>query len=1045
MADHQDESLSGDETERETASSRRQQSEYDASTVVILDLTESRHQAGGIYTDPFMVGDHKWRLYYFPIGNKSHSFSVYIEALEEATDYKRDAKFRMTPKNHLGKECQQHVANHNFTRHNKDWGFTDFVRLEDLYDPQSGYLEDGRFHILVETKVHRTHEWSTRDETGYIGLFNQGATCYMNSLLQALFHLPYFRRVVYKMPAEEGKGVTIPYALQALFYRLQTSSNPVSTKQLTKSFGWEDDDSFSQHDVTEFNRVLIDTLEMKMKGTSVEGTMEKLFRGEFINYIQCINVAYKSERPEYFYDLQMPIEGCKDIYESFRKYVLPETLSGDNKYQAEGHGLQDANRGIRFKTFPDVLELNLNRFKQDFFMDRITKINDRFEFYTVIDLKEFFSENDTESSVYHLHGVLVHSGTMQGGHYNAYLRPTEGPEWYRFDDSSVRKTKEGVAVDDNFGESADLMRTQTVFRKFSSAYMLIYVRDSRVKEIFNPVLDSDIPPFLIERLQKEQAEMKRLEEEKEEAERCVDVGVVTQEMLIQDKQEKFDMLWLGDVPKIRVRKEMTLGEFRAKYAEDNGIDNPEKIRLWDWISRKNKTERVEYPLTRLERPMRTLDLFHKQGPPFIRFFVEISDKEEAPFFKPVVHGTDVITFFKYFDLENQKLRHIGHALFERSDPVESFLPIARKLAGLPETLKVRLHEEVKPLRIDQLEMGTTLKQSELVTGDIIIVENDFPEEERSRFDNPHVGQFFRNILDRVVVQFRPMDEPDDEANYFTLVLNKTMPYEEVAKRVADKVGWPQNKIRLGDSSKVSRSAPIPVEYSLQKILARASPAETLYFRKMEMTIEEFLQLRRVNVQFWEGARRYSNVELLVKKEATCADVVALLGKEVTLKGTKKIRLMISHDGFLEDIPPPDYKVDKVYLSSLVAEEVAEEELELAKGDLLMKVMHYDSYCHRFRDSFHGVPFFILIKKNDTFGDVKDRIRKRLKVKKEEFGVWKFALIEDKSPSVIPHSTPEDTPFSKFLGGNIMGIALEHRRREKSYGGGWKEKGISFKS
>ena len=40
----------------------------------------------------------------------------------------------------------------------------------------------------------------------------------------------------------------------------------------------------------ELNRVLVDKLEEKMKGTSVEGTMAHLFRGKFSNYVRCIAV-----------------------------------------------------------------------------------------------------------------------------------------------------------------------------------------------------------------------------------------------------------------------------------------------------------------------------------------------------------------------------------------------------------------------------------------------------------------------------------------------------------------------------------------------------------------------------------------------------------------------------------------------------------------------------------------------------------------------------------------------------------------------------------
>ena len=70
---------------------------------------------------------------------------------------------------------------------------------------------------------------------------------------------------------------------------------------MTRSFGWKSLDSFMQHDVQEFNRVLQDKLEVKMKATVSEGAITKLFVGKMKSYIKCINVDYESARAEDFY------------------------------------------------------------------------------------------------------------------------------------------------------------------------------------------------------------------------------------------------------------------------------------------------------------------------------------------------------------------------------------------------------------------------------------------------------------------------------------------------------------------------------------------------------------------------------------------------------------------------------------------------------------------------------------------------------------------------------------------------------------------------
>ncbi|CAK1547100.1 unnamed protein product [Leptosia nina] len=384
-----------------------------------------------------------------------------------------------------------------------DWGFAHFLSWKDLMDEENGFVKDDTITIEAHVIAEAPHgvSWDSKKHTGYVGLKNQGATCYMNSLLQTLFFTNVLRKAVYKIPTVgDDSSRSVAFALQRVFYDLQFSEKPVATKKLTKSFGWETLDSFMQHDVQEFLRVLLDKLENKMKGTAVEGTIPKLFEGKMTSFIKCKNVNCTSARVETFYDIQLSVKGKNDIYESFKDYISTELLDGDNKYDAGEHGLQEADKGVLFDEFPPILHLHLMRFQYDPQSDTSIKFNDRFEFYETVNLDAYLQEVPSNPAHYTLHAVLVHSGDNHGGHYVVFINPKGDGKWCKFDDDVVSRCTKQEAIEYNFGGKED---APYLARRATSAYMLIYIQTSQLKYVLQDVTENDMPADLCERINEE--------------------------------------------------------------------------------------------------------------------------------------------------------------------------------------------------------------------------------------------------------------------------------------------------------------------------------------------------------------------------------------------------------------------------------------------------------------------------------------------------------------------------------------------------------------
>jgi ubiquitin carboxyl-terminal hydrolase 7 len=259
---------------------------------------------------------------------------------------------------------------------------------------------------------------------------------------------------VYQIPIEEDARGDMAWALQRLFYSLQISIAPVSTRELTTSFGWGPRQCFEQQDVKEMSAILIERLEERMKGILAEKALPDLFVGKQKTYISCINVDYERSRKEDFWYIQLDVRNNRSLDDSFKDYIQVQTLDGEHKYDTgEPYKLQDAKMGIFFETFPPVLHLYLKRFEYDISRGAMEKLNDYYEFPEEFDATPYLSADADKSEpwTYLLVGVIVHDGDINRGSYYAFLRPTKDGPFYKFNDDRVTRATLKEAMDENFG------------------------------------------------------------------------------------------------------------------------------------------------------------------------------------------------------------------------------------------------------------------------------------------------------------------------------------------------------------------------------------------------------------------------------------------------------------------------------------------------------------------------------------------------------------------------------------------------------------------
>ncbi len=332
-------------------------------------------------------------------------------------------------------------------------------------------------------KMEPSNNFPYKSPAGYVGLKNQGATCYLNSLIQALYHTPSFRRSIlqwqYDPKVHKKESKCIPLQLQKLFANLRLSeSKSVETKDLTESFGWTSREVFVQHDVQELLRVLFDSL------SSEKLPINDLYEGTMRDYVICTECKRVGGRKDNYLDLQLVIQGAKHLDDALDNFQFEEMLEGSNQYFCEKCNKKvDAKKGLKILSTPDILTLHLKRFDIDYNTMNRVKLNNEVIFPLTLDMnKHLKSTNSFESSdmdvadidskynIYNLYAVLMHSGSVGGGHYYAYIRIKD--KWYEFNDSTVSVISENE-VEKAFGGTTS----------YANGYMLMYVRQFPLSEV----------------------------------------------------------------------------------------------------------------------------------------------------------------------------------------------------------------------------------------------------------------------------------------------------------------------------------------------------------------------------------------------------------------------------------------------------------------------------------------------------------------------------------------------------------------------------------
>ncbi|EFA00157.1 ubiquitin carboxyl-terminal hydrolase 36 [Tribolium castaneum] len=294
--------------------------------------------------------------------------------------------------------------------------------------------------------------WSKCDWSVGAGMINMGNTCYLNSTLQALFHVPALVNWLisdkeHTAECQDSGGLCIICAMRkTLQDSQQRNTNTIRPLLIYNKLRLVCRNLIPgrQEDAHEFLRYLVEAMEKsylsrfknhsefdsKVKETT---PLNQILGGYLRSAVRCLKCGHVSTTFQHFQDLLLDIRKAQTLDEALEGYFSREKLDDDSYHCQSCQKKVPATKQFSLERAPMVLCIQLKRFSVS--NNKITK---HIHFRQRLDLTRYARHRPSVPLIYRLVALVTHMGpTVNCGHYTAVAQAPSG-NFYQFDDSMVR-------------------------------------------------------------------------------------------------------------------------------------------------------------------------------------------------------------------------------------------------------------------------------------------------------------------------------------------------------------------------------------------------------------------------------------------------------------------------------------------------------------------------------------------------------------------------------------------------------------------------------